>query len=252
MPWIIVASPPETIGSMGVFMTQTPDAWIDQLHEHRMQFSNSESVMQSEIDSGTEVWSPRRDQLCRSGKSELLHVVDCNGVPTGVTAQRWLCHLLGIRHRCVNVLLRWRSQRMGTVLVLQVRSWAKLESPGHVDISVGGHVVGNHQPEETARVEMHEELGITMSDLVGQRLDWRGAYESPAEADSRNVFLNREWRDVYVAELLPDRFDRLQFLDGEVVGLYLTRESEAEQLLNQRTIPFASALKYSLTMCFGE
>lgn len=230
-------------------MTRIPHTWVFELEEQRSLFRVDGRVTQSDVDTCTACWLPRRDQLCRNDKSELLQVVDRNGMPTGVTAQRWLCHLLGLRHRCVNVLLRWPSQKMGTVLVLQIRSWTKLESPGHVDISVGGHVVGDAEPEATALLEMHEELGITASHLTENGIEWRGAYESPAEAVLSDGFFNCEWRDVYVAELRPECFHDIHFNDSEVVGLYLAPESEAERLLQQETIPFASALRHSLPMC---
>ena len=89
---------------------------------------------------------------------------------------------------------------------------------------MGGHVVGCATSEYTAYTEMQEELGISRSDLIGEKLLTRGGYQN--EPEDRGNFYNVEWRDVYVADLIP--------------------ELEAKNLLKKEKIPLASALKQYL------
>ncbi len=180
------------------------------------------------------------------GESETLLVVDASGQPYDprLFAPRWLCHLLGLRHRCAHVLVRWASPAMGSVYVLQLRNWDKLDSPGHLDISVGGHVKGLAAPEQAAYEEMEEELGIRRADLQGVELRYCGGYDSYAEQGSD--FRNAEWHDVFVADIRS--LDMLRFADGEVAGAYLCPAGGAESLLTQSRIPLAGSLAQSLRL----
>ena len=155
-----------------------------------------------------------------------------------------------MRHRCIHILLRWKSPDLGDVFILQVRSWTKSDSPGHLDISVGGHIVGESQSIviQTAYKEMEEELGITQSDLIGRKLFFSAEYESKNK-DELRYFYNTEWRFVFKGEISTNRFDKIRFNDNEVVGIYLCPESEAIELLRQKVIPIANALKESLQYC---
>ena len=96
---------------------------------------------------------------------------------------------------------------------------------------------------------MREELGITKSDLVGGQLHRKVGYQNELDEDPTKHFYNVEWRDVYVGDLLPDRFDRIRFSDGEVVGLCLFPEVEAHNLLQKGRFPLASALRQFLQRC---
>ena len=180
------------------------------------------------------------------GESEPLLVVDGAGHPytPHLFVPRWLCHLLGLRHRCAQVLVHWASPAMGGVYVLQLRNWDKLDSPGTLDISVGGHVKGQATPEQTAYDEMLEELGIHRADLDGGALRYCGGYDSYAEQG--NDFRNAEWRDVFAADIRS--LDMLRFADGEVAGAYLCPADGADRLLAQSRVPLASSLAPSLRL----
>jgi isopentenyldiphosphate isomerase len=178
---------------------------------------------------------------------ELLSIVDRAGQATGIEAPRWFCHLLDLRHVCVHVLLTWRNHHATRFLVLQVRSWKKADSPGCVDISVGGHVVGpgGANPVDSAYREMREEMGITRRHLVGGRLTHVCAYQS-SEKNSRVNFFNTEWREIYTAEIKQGSLAAINFADKEVVGFYLCPEQDARHLLRQTTLSIASGLRLSL------
>ncbi len=209
----------------------------------KLQYGESETMTQEEIDRIVQQWEPRVNPPDK--EKEIFALVNSQGRLRGVTAPRWLCHLLGLRHRCAHVLLRWKSPTLGSLLILQIRDWKKTDSPGHLDISVGGHVRGNESCEGTAYEEMEQELGITKQEIKYGRLIRVGGYASYNKRPE-DSFYNAEWREVYTAELVPEGIKKLRFQDKEVVGLYLCPESGAEALLKQNIIPIASALGLSL------
>ncbi|MHA2254107.1 MAG: NUDIX domain-containing protein, partial [Candidatus Kariarchaeaceae archaeon] len=120
----------------------------------------------------------------------------------------------------------------------------------HLDISVGGHVVGDgpNTTFETAYREMEEELGLIDGDLKDGELSFISGYESYDE-NKRQNFYNAEWRDILLGEITTEGFDKIRFSDKEVVGLYLCPISEANNLLTQKTMSIASALRLSLPKC---
>lgn len=230
-------------------MPEIKPEWIATLRTLRMQLAKGDQATQEQLDALSQAWKARKDLLLPGEKEERFTLVDGAGNPKPLTAPRWLCHLLGLRHRSAHILLRWQSPGLGRLLLLQVRSWSKTDSPGHLDISVGGHVVGDTAPEKTAYQELKEELGVTRADLKGGRLIYCTGYESTPEPETDSLFHNVEWCDVYAGELTTEGFLNMNFEDNEVVGLYLCPELEALNLLEQERIPLASALKNSLRPC---
>lgn len=226
---------------------------FEELKKLRLRLHHGEKIIQSELDEIVKTWRKYKDVLRPHEKDELFPLVDTKGNFTALIAPRWICHLLSLRHKSTHVLLQWQSPRLGRVFVLQVRSWTKSDSPGRLDISVGGHITGDDPSmslESTYR-EMEEELGITRANLKGGELLYQKGYESYDENEDNN-FYNCEWRDVYVGEITTCEFDRIRFNDNEVVGLYLCPEPEARNLLKQSIIPLASALKCSLPLCLSH
>ncbi len=222
------------------------DSRIDQL---RHQLRHGQGITQEELDRVSAELAPAKDKLRSIDNTEALPLFDRQGRELGTTAPRWICHLLALRHRCSHILMIWRSPSLGDVLLLQIRDWSKDDSPGHVDISVGGHMTSQRSSsqEYTAFAEMLEETGLDPSDLDGQ-LQPVGGYAFD-ESRVEDNFHNSEWRDVYVARVRQDRFGKICFPDGEVAGLVLVPLSHARQFLGQATIPMASALKESLPSC---
>jgi len=87
---------------------------------------------------------------------EQVLLVDDAGRPTGEAAREAVHGNPSLVHATVHVLVRTRAG----AFVLQKRSAAKDVFPGRWDSSVGGHLVPGETPEEAARREMEEELGI--------------------------------------------------------------------------------------------
>ena len=91
--------------------------------------------------------------------TEMLDVVDENGMPTGETVPRAKAHAEGIRHRTSHVwLLRARSGEIQ--VLLQKRCETKDSWPGCYDISSAGHIPAGVGFLPSAIRELQEELGV--------------------------------------------------------------------------------------------
>ncbi|NKB68386.1 MAG: NUDIX domain-containing protein [Candidatus Latescibacteria bacterium] len=210
----------------------------------RQRLAHGDATSQEELEALSLRLGPLKKSYRPGEADEKLALVDGSGQLNGLQAERWLCHLLGLRHRSVHILLYWDSPGLGRVLLLQIRSWSKLQSPGHIDISIGGHIDGQTSPGQAAQRELHEELGLLPTDLEGglQRLTTYFCYvEEPAS----HTF-DAEWCHLYTGALTTTALERIGFADGEVVGLYACPQGEARGLLAQRHLPLASGLRYSL------
>lgn len=92
-------------------------------------------------------------------KLELFDILDANGVPTGLTRERSLCHLLGTPHQTAHVWIV-RPSSDGFDVLLQKRSHDKDSFPDCYDISSAGHVPAGSTVLHSAIRELAEELGI--------------------------------------------------------------------------------------------
>jgi hypothetical protein len=110
------------------------------IEDLRLGLAHGKAAAQSELDAVIAELAPAKPSLRPKDKVERLPLFDDAGKKLGTQAPRWLCHVLALRHRCAHVLLVWHSPTIGDALVLQIRNWDKDDSPGCVDISVGGHI----------------------------------------------------------------------------------------------------------------
>ena len=92
--------------------------------------------------------------------TELLDLVDENGIPTGAREEREIIHATGLRHRTAHLwLMRFRDGQAD--LLLQKRSADKDSHPGCYDISSAGHIPAGMDFIPSALRELTEELGLT-------------------------------------------------------------------------------------------
>jgi isopentenyl-diphosphate Delta-isomerase len=226
-------------------MNNIPTNIIKLIESSRKELRDKKEISQKYLDDITDTLRPHKHSLMQNEKDEILHIADTKGKPTSLKAPRWACHLLGLRHRCVHILLQWKSPSLSDVFVLQIRSWNKFDQPGHLDMSVSGHVVGDSTAEETAITELSEELGLSIDDLQDSKLKWRTSYENNKEYPEKH-FYNVEWCDVFTAKISTSTMENISFSDKEVVGLYLCPSSESKKLLKKHCLPLSSGLQHSL------
>lgn len=211
---------------------------IEEIHQ------DSNPPDQAEIARLIELWRPRVSPDHR--EEELFDICDALGRPTGVVAPRWLCHLLGLRHRAVHLILRSPQN----LLVLQVRSPDKADWPDHIDTSVGGHVRAGEDFLEAGLAEMEQELGLPADRLtewlVGGQLEPVGEpYERIDYRPGPSLFYNKQVNQIFAGQLTPSGLAHIRFRDGEVSAVYLCTDAEARRLLAAGT-RVAPGLMHSL------
>ena len=189
-------------------------------------------------------WQPLVQPV--SKHEEPFDLVTERGDTTGVIAPRWLCHLMGLCHRTVHLVLRTPQDW----LVLQMRS-RRVDWPGMLDLAVTGHVRAGLSWEEAIRAEAAEELGLDLSEdagmLVPSSLSPVGDPYIRCEADSINPPVHVcHVTQVFAATLTPSGLAGLRFADGEVVGLYLCSLAEAIRLMTDEPNRIAPGLVQSL------
>ncbi len=184
-------------------------------------------------------------------KKETFTLVHPTGKSAGVSSPRWLCHLLGLRHKAVHIAFRTETG----LLALQRRSYSTTDWPDMLDMAVAGHVPQNFQGhdlsyEAGAWKEIEEELGLVEKEasqtLVEGKLTPIGDPYFSMDLDPRAnpPFYNAEARQVYVATLNGVGLSKLRFPDGEVSGLLFVTPETAWDLLAREQV--ASGLRYSL------
>lgn len=102
------------------------------------------------------------DDERKGAQTELLDVVDQNGMPTGEIVSREKAHAEGIRHRTSHVWLL-RTHGGKTQILLQKRCESKDSWPGCYDISSAGHIPAGVDFLPSAIRELQEELGVKVN-----------------------------------------------------------------------------------------
>lgn len=164
------------------------------------------------------------------------------GAPV-LLAGRWLCHLVGLRHRTVEIFLDLDGAGEGHTLA-QVRGMDKVISPGAFDLPCAGHVSGTETPEEALRHELSEELNLALGDLA----DLRKITEHAAAAHpiAGTHLINPEYCYLYRAKIRPAEFASIRFSDGEVAGLALVNLAEIRAMSARFPERVAGGLSESL------
>jgi 8-oxo-dGTP pyrophosphatase MutT (NUDIX family) len=158
---------------------------------------------------------------------------------------RWLCHLLGFRHRVVHLFIDHPT--LDGYTLVQVRGLRKLQSPGRFGVPAAGHIVGSTPVREALFQELHEELNLARGDV--DNLKQIGAYDHQ-DALVRNI-RNIEFRLVFRGQLKGDRLFTVQFADGEVAALAVFVLSELQALIERFPERVSSDLSGSLPVYLG-
>jgi 8-oxo-dGTP pyrophosphatase MutT (NUDIX family) len=164
------------------------------------------------------------------GQTERLPLADADGEPLTVeahgvgvlfrpvhgvlTVPRWLAHGLGLRHPVVHLVLETHD---GNGIWLQRRALTRPESPGRLDISVGGHMGPSDTPETALDRETREELGLDLGEDCAE-IQRISAYESISRTEPSGS-IDVEWRHVFVARVKPGRAWCFRLDSGELAGV---------------------------------
>lgn len=179
----------------------------------------------SEVDALAAEWRERRpSRHAPASTDEPFPLVDARGEARGLVAPRWLCHLLGLRHASVHVVL----VAPNGLVVLQKRSREKDTAPGLLDTSVGGHVGAGRDALVAARAEMQEELGLGPDALAGPLVPLGAPFLA---VDPRRDYVDAEVVTAFIGRLASGALDSVRFTDGEVTRLVLAPPDEVWALL---------------------
>ncbi len=152
-------------------------------------------------------------------------------------AARWLCHLVGLRHRTVEIFID--PPHLEGHTLAQIRGLDKYEAPGAFDIPCAGHVSGIDTAEESLRKELAEELNLSFDDFDVFHLIAR--YNSYTDGRVKES-VNPEYRFLYRASLKSTAAERIRFTDGEVAGLAVFSVAELRGLIERFPERIASGL----------
>ena len=147
---------------------------------------------------------------------ELFETLKYNGKPTGVLKPRGEVHRDGDWHGSIHV---WVFN--GDEVLLQQRSAEKDVFPGCIDASCTGHIDPGETPEQAARRELKEELGILaeaeeLIPLMKQHVTNRIPPLFNREID--HVFLYDKNIERSVVSFQEEEIDRVFFMDVDTLS----------------------------------
>lgn len=143
---------------------------------------------------------------------------------------RWLAHFIGFRHRVIHLFLDHPDHPDCTFA--QIRSLAKYNSPGRLDMPIGGHVTDSDDLPSSLTRELHEELGLEMDRDVDD-LREVGTFNVLEDADMPD-HIEVELATVYRATIKRELVSKLRFQPGEVGALALFRIDELDRWIRER------------------
>ena len=158
---------------------------------------------------------------------------------------RWLCHLLGLRHGTVHLVIAVPHPH--EQLLLQVRSMRKHTWSGCYDLPVAGHVDGLQTYPATLRKEAQEEIGLEI-DWLQDLVEVGGYLDSNSSA--AGFFYDNEYHRVFTGCLARDLLPRLQPLAGEVAALALFPPAEIHAMRAAYPDSFAPGIQQTFDRFF--
>lgn len=160
--------------------------------------------------------------------SELIDVLDENGVITGEVATRDEVHRRGLWHRAIVVAIVNEKNEV----LLQQRAANKEKNANMWDISVAGHISAGQDSLSAAAREINEEVNV----LLGYRTeikDFRYMYCFRKEQIYREDFIERQYYDFFILRTSGVDDRTLRFQLDEVQAVKFVGLDELQRMANE-------------------
>ena len=184
-------------------------------------------------------------------QSEMLDVLDENGIPTGEVLPRDVVHKRGLWHESTLVCVINSKNE----ILMQKRSVHKDKYPGCWDLSVAGHLEMGSFSMDTLFAEMMEEIGI----VLPQQIRVRDLKHLKTFRDQRIInddFIENQFYNLYVSHVDVDvDVDNIQFQEDEVaevkwLSIYEVKKLAGSGLCHPRTVWIDMVYKYISRLAF--
>lgn len=128
-----------------------------------------------------------------TSRTELLEVLNENGVGTGRPITREEAHTQGVWHRAIIVAIINSNNQ----ILIQKRAQGKEKFPGLWDLSVAGHVPFGHDSVSCAASEIMEEVGTMLPKGV-QMKDFRFMTSFRNNLSISDKFIENQFYDFFI------------------------------------------------------
>lgn len=163
--------------------------------------------------------------------TELIDVLDENGVFTGEVLPRSEVHKRGLWHRSIVVAIINEKNE----ILLQQRSDTKEKNAGIWDISVAGHISSGQDSLSAAAHEINEEVSV----LLGYRTeikDFRYMYCFRKEQKFSDDFVERQFYDFFILRTSGVDDKTLYFQKEEVQAVKFVDLIEIQKMIENNQI----------------
>lgn len=163
--------------------------------------------------------------------SELIDVLNENGIFTGEVLPRNEIHKRGLWHRAIVVAIVNENNQ----ILLQQRSNNKEKNPGMWDISVAGHISTGQDSLSAAAREINEEVCV----MLGYRTeikDFRYMYSFRTEQKFSDDFIERQFYDFFILRTSGIDDKTLYFQKEEVQAVKFVDCSDLQKMIENNEI----------------
>lgn len=163
--------------------------------------------------------------------SELIDVLDENGILTGEVLSRDEIHKKGLWHRAIVVAIVNEKNEV----LLQQRSKLKEKNAGMWDISVAGHISTGQDSLSAAAREINEEVNV----LLGYKTeikDFRYMYCYRKEQIFKPDFIERQFYDFFILRVFGLDDKVLRFQKEEVQAIKFCDLSTIQEMIDNNLL----------------
>ncbi len=163
--------------------------------------------------------------------TELIDVLDENGVLTGEVLPRSEIHKKGLWHRAIVVAIVNEKNE----ILLQQRSEKKEKNAGMWDISVAGHISAGQDSLSAAAREINEEVSVLL-EYRTEIKDFRYMYCFRKEQKFRDDFIERQFYDFFILRTTGVDDKTLYFQKDEVQAVKFLDLSTIQKMIENHEI----------------